>query len=206
MSKESNNRHQVSSIQKPVTRCKWCGTDPLYIKYHDEVWGVPEHNDRKLFAKLCLDGAQAGLSWITILKKEKNYYKAFDNFNASKIAKYDQKKIDELLNNPGIVRNKLKVNAFITNAQAFIKVKKEFGSFDKYLWSFTDYKTINNKFKSLKEVPAKTSLAEEISKDLKKRGFKFVGPTIIYAFMQAIGMVNDHLVDCFRYKEVKKLQ
>lgn len=186
-----------------MKRCPWCGDDPLYVKYHDEVWGVPEHNDRKLFAKLCLDGAQAGLSWITILRKEKNYYKAFDNFDAKKIAKYNQKKIDELLNNPGIVRNKLKVNAFITNAHAYLAVQKEFGSFDKYLWQFSDFKTIHNKFKSLKEVPAKTPLAEEISKDLKKRGFKFVGPTIVYAFMQAIGMVNDHLVDCFRYSEVK---
>jgi len=187
-----------------MKRCPWCGDDPLYVKYHDEVWGVPEHNDRKLFAKLCLDGAQAGLSWITILRKEKNYYKAFDNFDAKKIAKYDSKKIDGLLNNPGIVRNKLKVNAFITNAQAYLEIKKEFGSFDKYLWQFSDFKTINNKFKTLKEVPAKTPLAEEISKDLKKRGFKFVGPTIVYAFMQAIGMVNDHLTDCFRYNEVKK--
>lgn len=186
-----------------MKRCPWCGDDPLYVKYHDEVWGVPEHNDRKLFAKLCLDGAQAGLSWITILRKEKNYYKAFDNFDAKKIAKYNQKKIDELLNNPGIIRNKLKVNAFITNAKAYLAVQKEFGSFDKYLWQFSDFKTIQNKFKSPKEIPAKTPLAEEISKDLKKRGFKFVGPTIVYAFMQAIGMVNDHLVDCFRYSEVK---
>lgn len=189
-----------------MKRCPWCGDDPLYVKYHDTVWGVPEHNDRKIFAKLCLDGAQAGLSWITILRKEKNYFKAFDNFDANKISKYDQKKIDELLNNPGIVRNKLKVNAFITNAQSYLQVKKEFGSFDKYLWQFSDFKTINNKFRTLKEVPAKTPLAEEISKDLKKRGFKFVGPTIVYAFMQAIGMVNDHLTNCFRYNEVKKLQ
>ncbi len=189
-----------------MNRCPWCGDDPLYVKYHDEVWGVPEHNDRKLFAKLCLDGAQAGLSWITILRKEKNYFKAFDNFDAKKIVKYDQKKFDELLNNPGIIRNKLKVNSVVTNAKAFLEVKKEFGSFDKYLWQFSDYKRIQNKFKSLKEVPAKTPLAEEISKDLKKREFKFVGPTIIYAFMQAIGMVNDHLVDCFRHKEVKNLQ
>ncbi len=187
------------------TRCPWCGDDPLYVKYHDEIWGVPEHNDRKLFAKLCLDGAQAGLSWITILRKEKNYFKAFDNFNANKIVNYDQKKIDELLNNPGIIRNKLKVNSVVTNAKAFLEVKKEFGSFDKYLWGFTDHNTIHNKFKSLKELPAKTPLAEEISVDLKKHGFKFVGPTIIYAFMQAIGMVNDHLVDCFRYNEIKKL-
>jgi len=205
-SKVTNTTNSATNMKKPITRCSWCGDDPLYIKYHDKVWGVPEHNNRKLFAKLCLDGAQAGLSWITILRKEKNYYKAFDNFNAAKMAKYDQKKIDELLNNPGIVRNKLKVNAFITNAQAFLTVKKEFGSFDKYLWGFPDFKTINNKFKSLSEIPTKTPLAEEISKDLKKRGFKFVGPTIIYAFMQAIGMVNDHVVDCFRYKEVKKLQ
>lgn len=188
-----------------MKRCEWCGDDPLYVKYHDEVWGVPEHNDRKLFAKLCLDGAQAGLSWITILRKEKNYFKAFDNFDPKKIVKYNSKKIEELLTNPGIVRNKLKVNSVVTNAKAILEVKKEFGSFDKYLWGFTDYKPIQNNFKSLKEVPAKTLLAEEISKDLKKRGFKFVGPTIVYAFMQAIGMVNDHLVDCFRYKEIKKL-
>ncbi len=202
--KEKRSNNPASSIQNRVTRCEWCGNDPLYVKYHDEVWGVPEHNDRKLFAKLCLDGAQAGLSWIIILKKEKNYYKAFDNFDAKKIVKYDQKKIDELLDNPGIVRNKLKVNSVVTNAKAFLDVQKEFGSFDKYLWGFSNHKVIQNKFKSLKEVPAKTPLAEEISKDLKKRGFKFVGPTIVYAFMQAIGMVNDHIVDCFRYKEVQK--
>ncbi len=206
MSKTSNDKKPASRIQNPVTRCSWCGTDPIYVKYHDEAWGVPEHNDRKLFAKLCLDGAQAGLSWITILKKEKNYYRAFDNFDPKKIAKYDQKKIDELLNNPGIVRNKLKVNAFISNAQAYIEIKKEFGTFDKYIWSFTNYKTIHNKFSSLNEVPAKTEIAEQMSKDLKNRGFKFVGPTIVYAFMQAVGIVNDHVVDCFRYKEVKKIK
>lgn len=189
-----------------MKRCEWCGDDPLYVKYHDEVWGVPEHNDRKLFAKLCLDGAQAGLSWLTILKKEKNYYKAFDNFDPKKIAKYDQKKIDELLNNPGIVRNKLKVHAFISNAQAYLDVKKEFGSFDKYIWQFSDYKVIDHKLKSLKGAPTTSKISDDMSKDLKKRGFKFVGSTIVYAFMQAIGMVNDHLVDCFRYKEVKKLQ
>ena len=186
-----------------MKRCEWCGTDPVYVKYHDEVWGVPEHNDRQLFEKLLLDGAQAGLSWITILKKTENYRKAFDNFDAKKMSKYDQKKIDELLNNPGIVRNKLKVNAFIQNAKAYLEVKKEFGTFDKYIWRFVDYKTIQNELKSLKEAPAKTEISDEMSKDLKKRGFKFVGSTICYAFMQAVGMVNDHMVYCFRYNELK---
>ena len=191
---------------KQIIRCSWCESDPLYIKYHDTVWGVPEHNDRRLFAKLCLDGAQAGLSWITILKKEKNYYKAFDNFDPKKIARYDQKKIEELLNDPGIVRNKLKVNAFIANAKAYLEVKKEFGSFDKYLWQFTDYKVIDNKLASLKGAASTSAISDELSKALKKRGFKFVGSTIVYAFMQAVGMVNDHVTDCFRYKEVQKLK
>ncbi len=187
------------------TRCSWCGTDPIYVEYHDTVWGVPEHNDKKLFEKLLLDGAQAGLSWITILKKQQNYRKVFDNFNAAKIAKYDQKKIDELLNNPGIVRNKLKVNAFITNAQAYIETKKEFGSFDKYIWQFSDYKVIDNRLKLLKNAPTRSDISDEMSRDLKKHGFKFAGTTIVYAFMQAIGMVNDHTLDCFRHDEVLKL-
>ena len=189
-----------------MKRCQWCGDDPLYVKYHDEEWGIPQHDDRILFEKLTLEGAQAGLSWITILRKRENYRKAFDNFNVKKIAKYDETKIEELLNNPGIVRNKLKINSTITNAQAFIEVQKEFGSFDKYIWSFTDGKTIVNKFKTLKELPAETDISRAISKDLKKRGFRFVGPTIIYAFMQAMGMVNDHTTDCFRYKEINSLK
>lgn len=186
-----------------IKRCKWSGNDPLYQKYHDEEWGVPVHNDRLLFEFLILEGAQAGLSWITILKKRKNYKKAFDNFNAKKIAKYDAKKVKELLNNEGIVRNRLKINAAIINAKAFLDVKKEFGSFDKYIWQFVGGKPIINKFKSIKELPAKTEISDAMSKDLKKRGFKFVGSTICYAFMQAVGMVNDHETTCFRYKELK---
>jgi len=183
-------------------RCDWCGDDPLYVKYHDEEWGFPVHDDKKLFEMLILEGAQAGLSWSTVLKKRKNYKKAFSNFNPAKIAKYDQKKIDELLNNPGIIRNRLKVNAAVTNAIAFLEVKKEFGSFDKYIWQFVNHKPILNKWKELKEIPAITIESDLMSKDLKKRGFKFVGSTICYAYMQAVGMVNDHLANCFRYKEL----
>lgn len=184
-------------------RCRWCGEDLLYIDYHDKEWGVPVHDDRKLFEMLNLEGAQAGLSWITILKKRKNYVKAFDKFNAKKIIKYDQKKIDELLQNEGIVRNKLKINAVITNAKSFLEIQKEFGSFDEYIWQFVGGKPIINKFQTLKNVPAKTKESDAMSNDLKKRGFKFVGSTICYAFMQACGMVNDHTTDCFRYKELK---
>lgn len=184
-------------------RCEWSVSDPLYVKYHDEEWGVPVHDDKKLFEMLLLEGAQAGLSWITILKKRINYRKAFDNFNAKKIAKYDEKKRKELLENAGIVRNKLKVNAFIVNAQLFLDIQKEFGSFDKYIWQFVNYKPIVNKFKSLKEIPPFTKESDAMSKDLKKRGFKFVGSTICYAFMQATGMVNDHITSCYRYRELK---
>ena len=182
-------------------RC-WGNDDPLMRDYHDHEWGVPLHDDQMLFEFLMLDGAQAGLSWSTILKKRENYRKAFDNFDYEKIALYDEKKIEQLLQNPGIIRNKLKVNAFVKNAQAYIKLREEFGSFDKYIWGFIDNTPIQNRFKSFDEMPAKTELSENISKDLKKKGFKFVGPTIIYAFMQAIGMVNDHLVKCFRNKEL----
>ncbi len=184
-------------------RCTWCGTDPIYVDYHDKQWGVPVYDDQDLFAKLILDGAQAGLSWITILKKTENYYKAFDNFDPVKIAKYDQQKIDELLQNAGIVRNKLKINAAITNAQAYLKIIEEEGGFSSYLWSFVDGKPIVNTFKNMSEVPATSKESDALSKDLKKRGFKFVGSTIVYAFMQAVGMVNDHFVDCFRYEEIK---
>ena len=185
-----------------VKRCEWHGSDPLYVKYHDKEWGVPVHNDRLLFEFLILEGAQAGLSWSTILKKRENYRKAFDKFDYKKIAKYSSKKVKELLNNEGIVRNKLKINATILNAQKFIEIQKEFGSFDKYLWSFVNHKPIKNKFKTLKEIPASTEISDKLSKDLKDRGFKFVGTTIIYAFMQAVGMVNDHIVSCYRYTEV----
>ena len=186
------------------TRCTWCGSDPLYIKYHDEEWGVPVHDDQKLFEMLILEGAQAGLSWITVLKKRENYRKAFDNFDVIKITKYSQKKIEKLLENPGIIRNRLKVNAAITNAKEFLKVQKEFGSFDKYIWQFVDHKPIINKFNSMKDLPANTEISDLMSKDLKKRGFKFVGSTICYAFMQATGMVNDHIKDCFRYRQLLK--
>ncbi|HED37280.1 MAG TPA: DNA-3-methyladenine glycosylase I [Ignavibacteria bacterium] len=180
-------------------RCDWAGTDPLYIDYHDKEWGVPVHNDRKLFEMLILEGAQAGLSWITILKKRKNYRKAFDNFQPEKVAKYNPAKINKLLSDAGIVRNKLKINSTVTNAMAFLQIQNEFGSFDKYIWDFVENKPIKNKWKSLKEIPASIILSDKLSKDLKKRGFKFIGSTICYSFMQAVGMVNDHVVNCFRY-------
>lgn len=190
-----------SNIQRPVSRCGWTTTDPLYLKYHDEEWGVPVHDDRKLFEMLLLEGAQAGLSWITILRKRDNYRKAFDRFDAKKIAKYDSKKVKELLQNEGIVRNKLKIAAAIQNAKCFLEIQKEYGSFDKYIWQFVNGKQIINKWKSLKEIPAKTKESDAMSKDLQKRGFKFVGSTICYAFMQAVGMVNDHTIDCFKYRQ-----
>jgi len=180
-------------------RCQWAGNDPLYQKYHDEEWGVPLHNDQKLFEMLILEGAQAGLSWITILRKRENYRKAFSNFDAKKIAKYDSKKVEQLLLNDGIIRNKLKIASTIQNAKLYLELQKEFGSFDKYIWQFVDFKPVKNNWKSLKEIPPKTNESDAMSKDLKKRGFKFVGSTICYAFMQAVGMVNDHTVDCFRY-------
>ncbi|WP_298368436.1 DNA-3-methyladenine glycosylase I [uncultured Lutibacter sp.] len=183
-------------------RCSWCGNDPLYKEYHDTEWGVPVYDDDKLFEFLILETFQAGLSWITILRKRENFRAAFDNFDYEKIANYNEEKFNELINNAGIVRNKLKIKATISNAVAFMEVQKEFGSFSKYIWSFTDGKPIKNKAKSLGEVPATTELSDKISKDLKKRGFKFVGSTVIYAHMQATGMVNDHVIDCFRYNEV----
>ncbi|MGA7160456.1 MAG: DNA-3-methyladenine glycosylase I [Bacteroidota bacterium] len=179
-------------------RCAWSGSDPLYIEYHDKEWGVPVHDDRKLFEMLILEGAQAGLSWITILRKRENYRKAFDNFDPKRIARYGPKKIKSLLNNEGIVRNKLKIAASIGNAKAFRVIQKEFGSFDEYVWKFVGRKTKQNRPKSLKEIPAKSAESDAMSKDLKARGFKFVGSTICYAFMQAVGMVNDHTTSCFR--------
>jgi DNA-3-methyladenine glycosylase I len=181
-------------------RCLWCGTDPLYTLYHDTEWGVPVHDDRKLFEMLNLEGAQAGLSWITILRKRENYRKAFDRFDPKKILKYDAKKVRELLANEGIVRNRLKVAAVISNAEAFLKVQKEFGSFDAYLWRFVGGKPIVNKRKTIRDIPPTTPESDALSKDLKKRGFKFVGSTICYAFMQACGLVNDHETKCFKYK------
>ncbi|MCG3419279.1 DNA-3-methyladenine glycosylase I [Oceanobacillus jordanicus] len=178
-------------------RCGWVTEDPLYVAYHDEEWGVPVEDDRKLFEMLCLEGAQAGLSWITILRRRENYRKAFDNFQPEVVSKYDEKKIEQLLADEGIIRNKLKVHSVITNAQAFLRVKEEFGSFQSYIWQFVGGKPIVNHWKSIEEVPAVTEESERLSKDLKRRGFKFVGPTICYAFMQATGMVWDHTEPCF---------
>jgi len=188
-----------------IKRCKWADFNDAMRKYHDEEWGTPVHDDQILFEFLVLEGAQAGLSWNTILNKRENFRKAFDDFDYEKIAKYNFEKIEKLLNNPGIIRNKLKINSVISNAIAFLEIQEEFGTFDKYIWDFVDHIPLDNKFKTLEDLPAKTKTSELISKDLKKRGFKFVGPTIIYSFMQAVGIVNDHTSDCFRYNEIKKL-
>ena len=185
------------------TRCGWAGSDPLYCHYHDTEWGVPVHDDRLLFEFLILEGAQAGLSWITILKKRAAYRLAFANFDPAAVAAFDAAKVLELLNNPGIVRNRLKIAAAISNAEAFLKVQEEFGSFDRYIWSFTGGITLQNCWGTLADVPASTAEAEQVSRELKKRGFRFVGPTICYAFMQAVGMVNDHTLDCFRRSELR---
>ncbi len=184
------------------TRCPWAGNDPLYIDYHDTEWGRPLHDDRRLFEFLILEGAQAGLSWITILKKRENYRVAFEGFDPEKVACYDAARIGKLLVNAGIIRNRLKIIAAIENARAFIKVQHEFGSFDAYVWQFVDGTPVRNQWQSLQQVPAQTTTSQLMSKELKQKGFKFVGPVICYAFMQAIGMVNDHLVDCYRYSEI----
>jgi DNA-3-methyladenine glycosylase I len=186
--------------------CEWLNKNPLMIEYHDKEWGVPLHDDNKLFEYMILDAFQAGLSWNTIINKRDNFRKAFDNFDTVKISKYGDRKIQALLNDAGIIRNRLKVNAAVTNAKAFLKVQKEFGTFDKYIWQFTGGKTIVNKWKTMKEIPAKTKESDAMSKDLLNKGFKFVGSTICYAFMQAAGMVNDHITTCFRYKEVQKIK
>jgi DNA-3-methyladenine glycosylase I len=190
-----------------VTRCGWVGLgDPLYVNYHDTEWGVPlRGNDPALFERITLEGAQAGLSWITILRKRENYRAAFDGFDPAKVAQYDEAKVAELLANPGIVRNKLKIASTINNARAFLAVQDEFGSFDAYLWGFVDGKPIQNTWRSLSDLPAETELSRKLSKDLLRRGFKFVGSTICYAMMQATGMVNDHTVDCFRHEAVRGL-
>jgi len=185
-------------------RCSWSGNDPLYIKYHDEEWGVPVYDDRKLFEFLILETFQAGLSWITILKKRENFRKAFDNFDYRRIAEYNQKKINELIVDKGIIRNKLKIKSAVTNAQAFVKIQEEFGSFSNYIWEFVDNKPIINSWESSEEIPATTKLSDKISKDLKAKGFKFIGSTVIYAHMQATGMVNDHVVGCFKHECIKK--
>lgn len=184
------------------TRCGWCGQDPLYVRYHDEEWGVPVHDDRKLFEFVILEGAQAGLSWITILKRREGYRQAFAGFDPARVALFGENEVKSLLEDTGIIRNKQKIRSAIGNAQAFLRVQEEFGSFDRYIWRFVEGKPVVNRFRSLSEVPASTPLAQSISRDLRKRGFTFMGPTIVYAHMQATGMVNDHLVDCFRHGEV----
>ena len=193
-------------MAKPASpyRCAWSGANPLMIEYHDREWGVPVHDDRRLFEFLILEGAQAGLSWQTVLNKRENYREALSRFDAKKIARYTPEDVARLMANPGIIRNRLKVDAAIRNAQTFLQVQKEFGSFDAYIWQFAGGKPIDHKLASIKDVPAKTAESDAMSKDLLKRGFRFVGSTICYAFMQAVGMVNDHEVKCFRYKEVAR--
>jgi len=188
---------------KTLQRCGWATSDPLYIDYHDKEWGVPVHDDKILFEFLILEGFQAGLSWITILKKRPHFRKAFDNFNINKIVHYDKNKINELMGNAFIVRNSLKINAAVQNAKSFMEVQKEFGSFDKYIWQFTEGKTKQSSLQKMKQIPVTTSESDAMSKDLKKRGFKFVGSTICYSFMQAVGIINDHITECFRYKELR---
>jgi len=186
-------------------RCEWSTQDPLYIAYHDEEWGVPVHDDVHLFEMLTLEGAQAGLSWLTILKKRDNYRKAFDGFRPERVAQYDSKKVAELLNDSGIVRNRRKIGSAIQNARFVLEIQREHGSLDSFLWSFVKNAPIQNTWKRLKEIPPRTGESDSMSKELQKRGFKFVGSTICYAFMQAVGMVNDHVTSCFRYKEVRRL-
>ena len=185
------------------TRCGWVSDDPIYIAYHDDEWGVPVRDDQRLFEFLILETFQAGLSWITVLRKRDNFRVAFDHFDVKQVAAYDDTKVESLLADAGIIRNRAKIRDAISNAQAFIQIQNEFGSFSKYIWDFVDGKPIQNSRATLTDIPAKTELAERISKDLKKRGFKFVGPTVVYAHMQATGMVNDHVIDCFRHKEIQ---
>ena len=185
-----------------LNRCDWCLGDDLYLQYHDLEWGVPVHDDQKLFEFLMLEGAQAGLSWLTVLRKRESYRFVFDDFDPQKIACYKEDKINELMNNAGIIRNRLKITSAVKNAQAFLAVQEKFGSFDRYIWGFTDGQTIHNKNITIKDVAAETDISRIISKDMKKRGFTFVGPTIIYSQMQATGMVNDHVIDCYRYREL----
>ncbi len=184
-----------------MKRCEWVTNDPIYIEYHDKEWGVPVHDDIKLFEMLILEGAQAGLSWITILKRRETYRIAYDGFDPVKIAKWDQKKVDSLLQDPGVIRNKLKVASAIINAKAYLKIIDEFKSFDEFIWTFVEGKPIKNSWKELNQIPVTTPESDKMSKELKRRGFKFVGSTICYAYMQAVGMVNDHVIDCFRYSD-----
>jgi len=201
LNKSVKNIMAKKAVEKPVKRCEWCTGSELYMDYHDKEWGTPVFNDRKHFEFLVLESAQAGLSWITILKKRENYRKAYDGFDPKKVARYGDKKKGELLNNPGIIRNRLKIEASINNAARFLEIQKEFGSFSDYIWSFTKGKQIKGKCKTLSDIPARTELSDRISLDLKKRGFKFLGSIIIYSHLQATGIVNDHITACFRYRE-----
>lgn len=189
---------------KPKHRCSWCGENDLYVAYHDMEWGVPLHDDNKLFEFLILEGAQAGLSWLTILKKRDAYRKAYYEFDPVKVSRFNSRSIERLMNNAGIVRNRMKIEASIDNAHAFLAVQEEFGSFDKFIWQYVNHKPRQNRWRHLRDIPASTEESIQMSKDLQQRGFRFVGPTICYAFMQAVGMVNDHVADCFRYKQVAK--
>lgn len=182
-----------------MNRCPWCGTDELYVKYHDEEWGVPVHDDKKHFEFLVLESAQAGLSWITVLRKRENYRKAYENFDAARVALYDENKINELVQNPGIIRNRRKIEASINNAKCFLEIQKEFGNFDKYIWGFVNNEPIVNHWHDISEIPATSEISDKVSKDLKARGLKFLGSTIIYAHLQATGLINDHLVSCFKH-------
>lgn len=191
-------------MKKETVRCPWCMSCDIYMEYHDKEWGVPVHDDAKHFEFLVLESAQAGLSWLTVLKKRENYRKVYMNFDAKKVAKFGPEKVAELMNNEGIIRNLKKIEASINNAARFLEVQKEFGSFDKYIWGFTGGKPVVNKWRDLKDLPPKTELSDEVSKDMKKRGFKFLGSTVIYAHLQAVGIINDHLKDCFRYSELSR--
>lgn len=193
-------------MKSSQNRCSWCGDDPLYVAYHDQEWGIPLHADQQLFEFLILEGAQAGLSWLTILKKRDAYRKAYYQFDAEKIARFNSRSVERLLNNPGIVRNRLKIEASIANARAFLDVQDAFGSFDNYIWQFVNHHPIQNHWRRLMDIPVSTNESIQMSKDLQHRGFRFVGPTICYAFMQAIGMVNDHVTGCFRHKEIAKIK
>jgi len=187
-----------------MERCKWAGSDPLYVAYHDTEWGIPVHDDRTLFEFLVLESAQAGLSWITILRKREAYREAYDRFDPAVVATYDEEKIEALLSNPGIVRNKLKIRSSVNNASRFLEIQREYGSFDAYLWKWVDGRPLTGKWETMEEIPAKTELSDSIGKDLKTRGFKFIGSTIIYAYLQAVGVVNDHQTSCFRYREIQR--
>jgi DNA-3-methyladenine glycosylase I len=203
--KAERGESRMKNDGAPKERCAWSGTDPVYVAYHDEEWGIPLHDDRVLFEFLVLEGAQAGLSWITILRKRDAYRRAFDRFDAKKVARFDKRKVASLLADAGIVRNRAKIESAIKNAKAFLAVQQEFGSFDAYQWRFVDGRSIQNRWQGMRQIPPRSAESDAMSKDLKGRGFSFVGSTIIYAHMQAVGMVNDHVVDCFRHREVAKL-